>query len=41
MENPSAKRFAKPKIKTIEDVREAPITPDTTAKVVTVPSIPP
>jgi len=41
MEKPSARRFANPMIKTIEAFNEAPTTPETTAKVVIEPSIPP
>lgn len=41
IEKPSAKRFAIPKTKIIEDESPAPITPATIAKVVTVPSIAP
>ena len=41
MENPSAIRFANPRMRTIEALNEAPRTPETTAKVVTAPSIPP
>ena len=41
IEKPSANKFANPKIKIIEEFSDAPTTPDTTAKVVIAPSIPP
>ena len=41
IEKPSAKRFAKPRIRIIVVESDAPTTPATTAKVVTAPSIPP
>jgi len=41
MLKPSAIRLAKPNIIAIDEGRPAPIVPETTAKVVTHPSIPP
>ena len=41
MEKPSAQRFAAPRISTIEGSSAAPATPETTAKVVTMPSLAP
>ena len=39
MEKPSANKLANPKIRTITEDREAPITPATTAKVVIEPAV--
>ena len=39
MEKPSANKLAKPKIKTIVEDKDAPITPVTNANVVIVPSV--
>jgi hypothetical protein len=41
IEKPSAKRLANPNINTIEGDNNAPITPATTANVVTAPSVAP
>jgi hypothetical protein len=41
IEMPSANKFAKPRIKMIERERSAPTTPETTARVVTMPSFAP
>ena len=41
IENPSANKFAKPRMRIIDEDKDAPIAPATTAKVVTLPSIPP
>lgn len=41
LENPSSSKFANPNITIIDGERDAPITPVTTAKVVTAPSIGP
>ncbi len=41
MEKPSAKKFANPRISTIEGERDVQMTPANTAKVVTVPSVAP
>jgi acyl-CoA reductase-like NAD-dependent aldehyde dehydrogenase len=41
IENPAAKRFAAPMMRTMREERFAPMVPVTTAKVVTAPSIPP
>jgi hypothetical protein len=41
MEKPSARRFAKPRMRMIRSERSAPTTPDTTANVVMIPSFAP
>jgi hypothetical protein len=41
IEKPSARRFAKPRMRTISLESDAPTTPETTAKVVMIPSFAP